>query len=253
MACLTASFASAQQASLGVTASTATAIVPVSASANASVSTTVSAGTGKDVAARLAKVISRGDTAITARLTALANLNTRIAAMKNVSADEKTAFASQIQASTSGLTTLKAKLDADTDATAAAADAKTITGSYRIYALIIPQGYIAASADRVQTIAAMLTAISAKLQTRITANQASGKDVTAMQASLSDMNAKIADVNVQAQAAQAGIASLTPDQGNATLLASNTAALKAARADIKTATQDLQAARADAKSIIKAL
>jgi len=204
-------------------------------------------------AARLSKIIARSDTAITARLTALNNLNTRVAAMKNVSADEKTSLATAVQTNIAGLTSLKAKIDADTNVTTAAADAKTITGSFRIYALIIPQGYIAAAADRVDTITAMMTSISSKLQARITTDQAAGKNVTAMQASLADLNAKVADANTQAATAQAGVDTLVPDQGNAPLLASNTAALKASRADIKTSTTDLTAARADAQSILSGL
>lgn len=99
----------------------------------------------------------------------------------------------------------------------------------------------------------MFTTISAKLQTRINADQSAGKNTTTLQASLADLNAKIADANVQAGIAVNGILSLTPDQGNKTVLASNTAALKAARAKVKIATEDLQAARQDARVIIQNL
>jgi hypothetical protein len=204
-------------------------------------------------AARLPKIISNGDTAITARIAALNQLNVRVQDLKNVSAAEKANISNIVQSNITGLTALKAKLDADTDVTVAAADAKSIFGSYRIYALIIPQGYIAAAADRVQTIAGMMNTIGVKLQTRITADQTAGKNVTAMQTALTDLNAKVADAVKQAQTAQSSIATLTPDQGNKTVMASNTAALKAARADIKVATEDLGAARSDAKTIIQDL
>ncbi len=128
-----------------------------------------------------------------------------------------------------------------------------IFGSFRIYALVVPQGYLEASSNRVNTIVSMFTTISAKLQTRINADQSAGKNTTTLQASLADLNAKIADANVQAGIAVNGILSLTPDQGNKTVLASNTAALKAARAKVKIATEDLQAARQDARVIIQNL
>jgi predicted secreted protein len=230
------------------------AVLPVSAqTVGASASTTIGVKAQANAAARLAKIIATSDTAISARITDLNKLNSRIQALKNVSSTEKTSISNEVQTNISGLTSLKAKIDADTDVTTAQTDSKSIYGSFRIYALVIPQGYIAASADRVDTIVDMMTAISAKLQARITADQTAGKNVTALQASLTDLNAKIADAKTQASTAQSGIASLTPDQGNKTQLDANIAALKASRANIKTATHDLTAARQDAKSIIQGL
>jgi hypothetical protein len=202
---------------------------------------------------RLPTIISKGNTDISARITALNGLNTRVSEFKNVPATEKANISAEVQTNISGLTTLQTKLDADTDVTTAATDAKSIFGSFRIYALVIPQGYITAASDRVETITGMLSAIGTKLQARITADQSAGKDVTAMQASLADLNAKIADANTNAQSAQSSIAGLTPDQGNMTIFASNTASLKAARAQIKVSTSDLVSARADAQSIINSL
>jgi hypothetical protein len=216
-------------------------------------STTVSAKVQANQATRLAKIISKSNTAITVRVADLNKLNTAVQGMKNVSATEKTNITNDVQTNITGLTNLQAKIDADTTVATAAADAKNITGSFRIYALVVPQGYIASAADRVSTIYNMMTTISAKLQTRINADQAAGKNVASLQASVTDLNAKIAAANSQGQTAQAGVASLVPDQGNATVLASNTAALKSSRADIKTATDDLQAARADMKSVIASL
>jgi hypothetical protein len=217
--------------------------------------TPASAQTTVNVSAstRLPTIISKGNTDISARITALNALNTRVAAFKNVPASEKTNISTEVQTNISGLTALQAKLDADTDVTTAGTDAKSIFGSFRIYALVIPQGYITAASDRVETITGMLTTIGTKLQTRITADQSAGKDVTAMQASLADLNAKIADANTNAQSAQSSIAGLVPDQGNTTIFASNSASLKAARAQIKVSTSDLVTARADAQSIIKSL
>lgn len=225
--------------------------VNTSISATAHASTTKAHGVANE--SRLSTIISRSDAAITARITALNNLSTRINGLKNVSANQKTAIANEVQTNTTGLTTLKAKIDADTDVTTALSDEKTITGSFRIYALVIPQGYIESAADRVDTVGDLMTTISGKLQTRISAGQTAGKDVTALQTSLTDLYAKIADAKSQAGIAVNGVATLTPDGGNKTTLAANTAALKTARASIKTATGDLETARKDAKSIIEGL
>jgi hypothetical protein len=223
---------------------------------SASVSANASAAgvsAGASASAKLSTIISKADSAIAARINALNALNTRVAGMKNESATEKANISSQVQTNITGLTSLKAKIDADTDASVAKTDAASIFGTFRIYALVIPQGWILASADRVTTIGSMMTSLGAKIQTRITADQSAGKNVASLTAALSDMNAKVTDANSQSATASAGISGLTPDQGNASVAASNKAALVASRADIKTATADLKAARQDITTLLSGL
>ena len=86
-------------------------------------------------------------------------------------------------------------------------DIQSITGSYRIFALIIPQGAIEAATDRIMTIVSDMTTIGTKLQARI--GSSASASVTS---ALADYNAKIADANTQAQAAASKISSLTPDR-----------------------------------------
>ena len=201
----------------------------------------------------LARVIARSDSAIMDRISAMDALSTRVSGMKNVPDSEKTNIANEVASETSSLTTLKAKIDADTDVTVARADEKTITGDYRIYALVIPQGRIVAAGDRITTVGGMETALQAKLQTRLTADQTAGKNVSALTAPLADISAKVSDANTQAANAESAVANLVPDQGNATIAASNKAALVAARADLKTGASDLKAARADIQTVVQGL
>ena len=226
--------------------------VGVNASASASASASTSPVSGA-AAVRLQKIITQGDSDISARIDALNGLNARLQALKNVSASEKVSFSSTIQTNLDGLAALKSKLDADADATAAHTDAGDIFTTFRIYALVIPQGWIIASADRVATVSGLMTSLAANIQTRITADQAAGKDTTALTAALADMTAKIADAKSQSAAAQAGVSALVPDQGDKTVAAANRAALLAARADIKTATADLTAARKDITTLLDGL
>jgi hypothetical protein len=211
------------------------------------------AGVTLKASTALPGIITRSDTAITKRTDALNSLSARVNLMANVSDSEKSAIATQVQAQISNLTTLKTKIDADTDAVTARADEKTITGNYRIYALIIPQGYIVASSDRVSTLVSLMTALQAKLQVRVTTLSTSGKDTTTLQAALADITAKTNDATTQAQAAQTKVSLLAPDEGNVSVAASNKTALLAARADIKVATTDLQAARKDISTITSGL
>lgn len=216
-------------------------------------SASVSAQVKANAAARLPDIIARGDADVAARITALNDLNTRVQAIQNESATEKANISAQVQTNIAGLSTLKAKVDADATASTARSDDQSIFTAYRIYALVVPQGWILASADRVTTITGLMSALGTKMQARITTDQSAGKNVSTLVAALADMNAKITDANDQAASAQAAVSGLTPDQGNATVAASNHAALVAARADIKTATKDLQAARQDVKTILQGL
>jgi hypothetical protein len=228
------------------------AVIP--ALADTPLNTTVSAST-TTVRGQISitKAIARGDQEITRRITALTDLNTRIQAMVKVSATEKAKFSASIQSQINMLTILKAKIDGDTDATVLKADVKSITDSYRIFMLIMPQGRLMAASDRAETLVGLMNTLGAKLQVSITSAVSAGKNVSAAQTAYTDFTAKVSDANTQATNATAVIATLVPDNGNATVAASNKAALMASRADIKTATTDLQAARKDVTTIIKTL
>ena len=232
------------------------AALSVGASVDASVSASAAgtnASADASASAKLSTVITRADADVAARITALNNLSTRVAAMKNESAAEKASIASQVETNITGLTALKAKIDADTTAAAASTDAKTIFTAYRIYALVIPQGWIIAAGDRVTTIDNLMTSLAAKIQARVSADQAAGKNVAALITTLADMNAKVTDANAQSASAQADVSALVPDQGNASIAASNKTALVASRAKIKTATDDLKAARKDVTALLAGL
>jgi hypothetical protein len=205
------------------------------------------------IATRIEKGKSRADQEINRRIESLTNLKARINSAKRLSADQKTSLSLTLDAQISTLTSLKAKIDADTDIDTLKTDIKSIAGSYRIFLLILPQGRIAAMADGILTLSDSMTALGTKLQTRITAAQNAGKDVSSLQAALTDFNAKIADAKVQAEGAVSDSASLTPDNGDPAKLAANNQALQNARMKLKAGAQDLRVARQDAKTIIMGL
>ena len=196
---------------------------------------------------------TKADAQIDARVKVLNVLLARVNQMQKVTAQEKVTLDASIQASISEMTALKAKIDADTDNTILKADIQSITKGYRIYLLVLPQGRITAAADRIITIVGLMGDLSTKLQSRITAAQAAGQDVTSLNASLTDMNAKTADANAQAQAAILEVANLQPDGGNQSVFQSNLTALKDAHVKIRAAIADLKTARQDAGSIVRAL
>ncbi len=201
----------------------------------------------------VADAIVKADKDIVKRIDSLNNTLERVAGMKNISSAEKSSATSDIQSEINKLTTLKSKIDSDTDLATIKTDTASIIAGSRIYALVIPRINILASADKINVIATMLETISVKLQTRIDEAKASSTDVTALQKSLDTITTKTASAKQEALTAQATVSSLVPDNGDKTILDSNNADLKSARANIKTGNQDLKDARKSAKSIIDSL
>lgn len=245
-------------ASLAVAGVLLAAAAPAFADTASTSASTTAAGTRAEVkanlqTARVSKGIERANAEIERRISSLNKLAARISGMKKVSDAEKSAISAEVTAEISELSSLKAKIDADKDIETLRADVRSITASYRIYALVIPQGTILAAADRLHTVIDSMSTTGAKVQARITEAQTAGKDVAAMQSAYADFTAKLADAKVQADAAISLVSSLTPDNGDQAKFQANHAALLDARAKIRAGQQDLVAARKDLKTIVQAL
>jgi len=193
-------------------------------------------------------IISKGDQEISRRLTKLGTLSAKITAATKLSASDKSTLSTEVSNEVSGLTALKAKLDAETTVAGARADAQSIFTDYRVYALIVPKVQLVKVADDQQVVEDKLTALATKLQSRITAAKASGKDVTALQAQLDDMTAKTKAAQAISSSIEASVINLQPSDYN-----SNHSVLSGNSAQLKTARSDNQAARTDAAQIISGL
>lgn len=231
-----------------VNAAATTQVVPPGAA-----STSVSAAASVKVDTKLQLAIDKADKEIDRRITALQDLNARIDATERVTAEFKQKLSTNVSNHLAGLTQLKAKIDADTDAATLKVDVKTITDSYRVFMLVVPQARIAAAADREITIITMMNQLGAKLQTRLSSAQSAGVNVAALLTALTDMSAKLNDASTQAQAAVTGSSALVPDEGDKTKMAQNATALKMARADISVSRKDLIIAQKDAETVVKGL
>jgi hypothetical protein len=232
----------------GVNASATISAAGIKARLNAEASATL--------AVRITTIIDRADQEITRRVNALNALSVRVAAMVRLSATDKNNLSSSIQSQITAMNSLQTQISADAAANNTSSlktAVQSITASYRIFALILPQGMIEAAADRALTIVGIMNDLSTKLSARIQAAQSARNNVTVAQTALTDFNAKVSDANTQANAAVSEVASLTPDNGSSTIMVSNTATLKDARSKIQAVQQDFVAARADAETIIKDL
>ena len=231
--------------SLGIEAS-------ISAGAGA---TSVAAAAGAQInsATRVADIKSRAKQEIDRRIVALQKANERVRAMVHVSDAVKSSITASATAQISSLTALKATIDIDTSIDSLKTEVESITQSYRIFMLVIPQGHIAVATDKIQTAGGMLTTFSSKLQTRTAAAQSAGADVSALNTSITELNLKVASARAQTSAAVALTANLKPDNGDPVIADKNKAALNDARIKIRQAMQDLRAARSSAASVVKAL
>lgn len=193
----------------------------------------------------LSRLKTRGDSEINRRVSVLTHLIDVINGVKRLTTDQKTTLVSQVQDQVNSLTTLKTKIDSDTDIATLRTDVKSIVDSYKIFALYVPKMYIIVHADRLLNIADDMTLVSQKLQTRITDAKNAGKDTTSAQSFLDDRNAKIADAKTKAQEAIDTVLPLTPDgyPANRTILQSARTNLQTARRDLQTAIQDAQRIR----------
>jgi hypothetical protein len=213
-------------------------------------STTRAENAGTKLQAREQQLQAKAANEITARIDSLNKLLTRIQTMKKLSASQIALFQGTIQGAVGNMTSLEAKIQSDTSTTSLADDLKSIAPDYRIYILIEPQISLLSAADRVSAVVSTLQALETKIQARLSGSTGV-KDLPALQTDLSDMTAKLADAATQAAAATAEVSGLMPDNGDKTVMASNTAALKDARSKIQAAAKDIQAAYKDAQAVVK--
>jgi hypothetical protein len=206
-----------------------------------------SAARGAAQANAIAKAESAAATEIGNREKSLNALLARVGQMVHLTAGEKSSITATINGEVAELQSLGTQI-ASAATTTLKADVQSITKDYRIYALVEPQITILAAADRAASIGDMLTTLAGKIEPRLAATPNA-----AASALLADLQAKVADANTQSSAAIAETASLAPDNGDTTIQASNTAALKDARSKIQTAQADLKGAYQDAANIVKAL
>jgi hypothetical protein len=199
-------------------------------------------------AQHVAAIQAKGDTDITARITSLNSLVTKVNAAKKLSTSQKSGLTTGMQSEVTGLTTLKTTLDAETTVAGAKTDFQNIFAQHYIYAFFLPRTERIIAADNENDAAALLTSLVPKLQAYIAQAQTAGKDVTALNASLADMQKNVTAASTQSASVISTLTPLTASgyPGNKTTVTN-------ASATIKTARTALEAARADAKSIIAGL
>ncbi len=157
----------------------------------------------------LARIKKRADAEINRRINSLNKLLTRIQNDNKLSADEKSSISADINSNIAGLTSLKAKIDADIDAATARSDAKQIFTNFRIFANFEPKIRLLITIDNLQAVANKILGFTPKIQDLINNLKSQGKDVTSLQARLDDINKNLTLINSQLAADKTTVLSVT--------------------------------------------
>lgn len=194
-----------------------------------------------------------GDCEINRRFTTLTTLSSKIAASKVMTSDQAAALQSEIDATRSGSTDLKASIDGDTTVAALKLDIVKIATQFRVYLLVGPQVNLVNASDAVLAAQTKFATINTNLAARIATAKAAGKDTAAAQASLDAMNASVSAAVNLATPLPAQLLPLTPAQYNGgtagPVLNSARSAVVQARNDLKTAMADAKACRDALKAL----
>ena len=196
-------------------------------------------------ATRLTKIQQRADTMIIDRITSLQNLLTHLSDDKKLSSDETTTLTTEINTAISNLQTLKAKIDADTDAVTALSDTKTIITSYHVYAIFEPQIRLLLIVDNLSSQAAKLQTLTTQIQSLADTLKSQGKDTTAINTALSDINTQLTTITTKLTADQTTLTSVTVTEDIATAEKTFTQV----RQDLATVRQAFAKIRSDFASI----
>lgn len=197
---------------------------------------------------QLQQIIARGNDEINRRITTLGRLDNLIDNSVHLTSANKTTLKNQVNTELNGLNTLKAKLSGETTVAAARADVQSIYTEYRVYALVVPKIHLIKLADDVQATDTKLTELAGKLQSRIDGAKASGKDVSSIEAELTDLRAQVAAAqNIAGNVETKVIGLMSTDYNNDHKL------LSGYSAQLRTARSDNQAAYKDAQNIVNVL
>lgn len=140
---------------------------------------------------KLADIIQHADAMITNRITHLNTLLGRVQSDTRLTSDEKTNLSGQIQTVISGLTSLKSKVDADTDAKTALTDAKQMFTNFHVYEQLEPKIRLLIMLNNMLTMVTKVQGLVPQLQTLINNLSSQGKDVSGLKPLISDVSTQL--------------------------------------------------------------
>lgn len=200
---------------------------------------------------QLANLKQKATVEIDRRLVVLNNQLTTVTNNPRIAADQKSQLTGEIQPIITKLTTLKTKIQAETDLVTLRADVATIKESYAEYGFTSVQSPILTTADQVLALSQTMATISARIQANLNEASPSATDKADFEKSLSSINTKLTGINTQVESVKTTVVALDPEAfpGNRSQLQSARNRLVVAITDLKTVRRDLQAVYQDTKAV----
>jgi hypothetical protein len=130
------------------------------------------------------------DAAVAKRLTSLGTVRQALDGTPAVSAPDRAMLDSQIDAAATGMTALKATIDADATLAKLRADCRMLVSGYYVYALLVPRVELVRAAGRVQAAAGTLKHLAGLLQARVDGAKARNRDIASAQGYVTDLALK---------------------------------------------------------------
>jgi len=189
------------------------------------------------------------EAALSARVTQLSSLLAQVNNSTNhlTSTDRQTLATDISSVELPGIEGLQTHVQQDTTCIALRTDAHAMVFNYRVFAVMTPQTHLIIVADDEAYIESVFSNLEPTINSAIAAAQSQGKDVTAAQASFTDLQSQVSSAQGDTTGEDATLLAQTPQgsPGNwATFLGSRTS-LTEARSDLHTAYTDAQQIRTD--------
>jgi hypothetical protein len=186
--------------------------------------------------------------AVAKRLTSLGTLKKNLDAAPAVASPNRAALDSQIDAAVTGLTALKATIDADTALPKLRTDCRKVVSDYYVSALLVPKVELVRAAGRVQAAAGTLKHLAGLLQARVDGAKVRNKDVASAQGYVTDLGLKVDAATKAAAGVPPAVLPL-----DAAGFPGNRPVLAAARASVEEARGALKGALAAARTAVPAI
>lgn len=181
---------------------------------------------------------------ITGRLEAIQDMQTRLAAFKDVSSDHVATLTTLLSQDATGLTALKAKVAGETTADAVRADGKAMVDDYRIYLLVEPKVHLVNALSVEADAVAKLHKVHDALADRLAKNTA--LDTQANKDLLTDMNNQISAADALLDGKIATVLAIQPGPDAKSIVGmvkQVSSAAHSARDDLRNAVKDAKQVR----------
>jgi hypothetical protein len=179
------------------------------------------------------------------RINSLQELVDKLSTTSAIPSPIKTDYLNQLHSEIGLLNSLKGKIDSTGDVNSFKIGLQSLEKDHPPLINLQPKIGLVIAVNTLSRTATSMASASARIQPYITLAQSKGNDVTSLQNSLNDMNAKIADAQVQATNAKNALSALssTTDQNT----------LKSILNTLKTGRSDLETAKRDSFNVISGL